>query len=67
MNNNLPNGGFPPIKKCNSIKKEINKFSKDRFAQDNQSNINISKILNTNIKKLILLEEINKIEVLEEV
>ena len=67
MNNNLPNGGFPPIKKCNFNKKEINKFSKDRFAPDNQSNINISKILNTNIKKPILLEEINKIEILEEV
>ena len=66
MNNNSFNGGFPPIKKCNSIIKK-NKFSKERLTSNNQNNINISKILNINLKKPILLEEINNFEVLEEI
>lgn len=70
MNNtksNLPNGGFPPIKKCNSNKENTPKFTKERFAPGYKTNISIAKILNTSIKKPILLEEINEIEVIEEV
>ena len=63
----LYNGGFPPIKKCNINKKNISEFSKERFAPGYKTNINITKILNTRIKKPILLEEINEIEILEEV
>ena len=69
MNNNLPNGGFPPIIKCIYKKEKENKFSKERYGPENKKNINIVKILNTNtlIKKPILLEDTNKIEDLEEV
>jgi hypothetical protein len=70
MNNtkdSLPNGGFPPIKKCNSNKETTKEFTKERFAPSYKTNINITKILNTNIKKPIILEEINEIEIIEEV
>jgi zona occludens toxin (predicted ATPase) len=63
----LPNGGFPPIKKCNNIKENTPGFTKERFAPGYKTNINITKILNTNIKKPILLEEINEIELIDEV
>ncbi len=59
----LPNGGFPPIKICNNIKENTPEFTKERFVSSYKTNINITKILNTSIKKPILLEEINKIEV----
>lgn len=65
--NNLPNGGFPPIKKCNNIKENKSEFTKERFAPGYKTNVSITKILNTNIKKPIILEEINEIEIIEEI
>jgi hypothetical protein len=67
IKDNLYNGGFPPIKICNINKNNISKFSKERFAPGYKTNINITKILNTRVKKPILLEEINEIEIIEEV
>ena len=67
IKNSLPNGGFPPIKKCNISKENISEFSKERFAPGYKTNINITKIFNTSIKKPILLEEINEVEIIEEV
>ena len=65
--NSLPNGGFPPIKICNSTKENTTEFTKERYAPGYKTNISITKILNTSIRKPILLEEINEIEVIDEV
>ncbi len=60
MNTNLPNGGFPPIKNCNKQTDNNKKISKDRYFSTNIKNINIRKILNSNVKQVIVLDDDKK-------
>jgi hypothetical protein len=61
--NNIPNGGFPPLK---LKKKEIN--NKERgFFKKNQTNINIRQILLNSTKKKILSNENKDDNLLQEV
>lgn len=59
MNTNLPNGGFPPIKNCNKTTENNKKISKERYFSTNVKNINIRKILNSNVKQVIVLDDID--------
>jgi len=51
MKTSLPNGGFPPIKFCNKNNDNTKKISKERHYSTNIKNINIRKIINSNINK----------------
>jgi PBP1b-binding outer membrane lipoprotein LpoB len=68
MNIELPNGGFPPIKMCNitNEKKENLELIKERHIVSNIKNINIRKILNSNIKKsLVINDEVKDDDLIE--
>ena len=69
MDNSLPNGGFPPIKLCNKNNNQDKKLTKERYFSTNVKNINIRKILNSNIKKSVIFDEDqdNLIEEIDEV
>ncbi len=47
---NIPNGGFPPIKYCEYIKKENKEFTKQRYFSSNVNELFSSK----NIKPIII-------------
>jgi hypothetical protein len=54
--NNLPNGGFPPIKYCKNIKGEKTELSKERHFASSINQIFSSK----NIKPIVIDVNTNK-------
>ena len=68
METKLPNGGFPPIKICSSKNSaQTNSISKERLiAPTITKNINIRTILNSNIKKPIITNDDEELNVIEE-
>lgn len=68
MNTSLPNGGFPLIKFCNKNNEIKKKLSKERHYSSNIKNINIRKIINSNINKTNIIDDHDdNSEIIEEV
>ena len=64
------NGGFPPIRYCDSINEKATVQKKERFfAPKMSNNINIRKILKDNISKPIidLDNKIEKLDIINEI
>ena len=66
----LPNGGFPPIKKCITEEKKSKETNKEKgfFYSTKTNSINIREILKKSSKKVITLSESeDELEIVENI
>ena len=66
----LPNGGFPPIKKCNTDNKKSKEIDKEKgfFYSTKTNSINIREILKKSSKKVITTQNSeDEIEIVESI